>query len=196
MATREIVLCEAVRTPIGAYDGSLKTIPASDLGTVAIKAVLDRSKLDPAKVGTVVMGNVIQAGNKMNPTRQQFRWPSLQASSVGLEIAATGRIVELYRFDGPAEWTAAPLFRLCCNSLLGSFKIWNAATVGGNICMSLPAGPMLSLTTALEATCTLWPRDAAPRDIKAIDFVTGRACRNGDCKGRRFPEKLSNNHGT
>ena len=56
----------------------------------------------------------------------QFRWPSLQASSVGLEIAATGRIVELYRFDGPAEWTAAPLFRLCCDSLLGSFKIWNA----------------------------------------------------------------------
>src|SRR5580704_2440753 len=103
----------------------------------------------------------------------QFRWPSLHASSVGLEIAATGRIVELYRFDGPAEWTAAPLFRLCCDSLLGSFKIWNAATIGGNIYMSLPAGPMISLTTALEATYTLWPRDAAPRDIKAIDFVTG-----------------------
>ena len=49
MVTREIVLCEAVRTPIGAYDGSLKTISAPDLGTVAIKAVLDRSKLDPAK---------------------------------------------------------------------------------------------------------------------------------------------------
>jgi CO/xanthine dehydrogenase FAD-binding subunit len=103
----------------------------------------------------------------------QFGWPSLQASSVGLEIAATGRIVELYRFEGPAEWTAAPLFRLCCDSLLGSFKIWNAATIGGNICMSLPAGPMISLTTALEATYTLWPRDAAPRDINAIDFVTG-----------------------
>ena len=70
MVTREIVLCEAVRTPIGAYDGSLKTISAPDLGTVAIKAVLDRSKLDPDKVGTVVMGNVIQAGNKMNPARQ------------------------------------------------------------------------------------------------------------------------------
>ena len=70
MATREIVLCEAVRTPIGTYDGSLKTVSAPDLGAVAIKAVLTRSKLDPAKVGTVVMGNVIQAGNKMNPARQ------------------------------------------------------------------------------------------------------------------------------
>ena len=70
MATREIVLCEAVRTPIGTYDGSLKTVSAPDLGKIAIRAVLDRSKLDPAKVGTVVMGNVIQAGNKMNPARQ------------------------------------------------------------------------------------------------------------------------------
>jgi acetyl-CoA C-acetyltransferase len=70
MSQREIVLCEAVRTPIGTYDGSLKTVPATDLGKIAIKAVLDRSKLDPAKVGTVVMGNVIQAGNKMNPARQ------------------------------------------------------------------------------------------------------------------------------
>ena len=70
MATREIVLCEAVRIPIGTYDGSLKTVSAPDLGKIAIRAVLDRSKLDPAKVGTVVMGNVIQAGNKMNPARQ------------------------------------------------------------------------------------------------------------------------------
>jgi len=70
MATREIVLCEAVRTPIGTYDGSLETVSAPDLGNIAIRAVLDRSKLDPEKVGTVVMGNVIQAGNKMNPARQ------------------------------------------------------------------------------------------------------------------------------
>jgi acetyl-CoA C-acetyltransferase len=70
MNAREIVLCEAVRTPIGTYDGSLKSVPAADLGAVAIKAVLNRSKLDPAKIGTVVMGNVIQAGNKMNPARQ------------------------------------------------------------------------------------------------------------------------------
>ena len=40
-----------------------------------------------------------------------------------------------------------------------SFKIYNAATVGGNICMSLPAGAMISLTTALEGVYTLWPRE-------------------------------------
>ena len=70
MSSREIVLCGAVRTPIGTYNGSLKSIPAPDLGAIAIKSVLSRSKLDPEKVGTVVMGNVIQAGNKMNPARQ------------------------------------------------------------------------------------------------------------------------------
>jgi CO/xanthine dehydrogenase FAD-binding subunit len=104
---------------------------------------------------------------------EQFKWPALDSSAAGLEIAATCRIAELYRCTGPAEWRAMPLVRQCCDAFLASFKIWNAATVGGNICMSLPAGPMISLTVALEATYTLWPRNAAPRDVRAVDFVTG-----------------------
>jgi CO/xanthine dehydrogenase FAD-binding subunit len=103
----------------------------------------------------------------------QLHWPALEASADGLDIAATCRVAELYRFAGPVEWTAAPLLRECCNAFLASFKIWNAATVGGNICMSLPAGPMISLAVALEATLTLWPRDAPPRQVRAVDFVTG-----------------------
>jgi CO/xanthine dehydrogenase FAD-binding subunit len=103
----------------------------------------------------------------------QLRWPALKASPDGLEIAATCRIAELYQFAAPPEWLAAPLLRACCDSLLASFKIWNAATVGGNVCMSLPAGAMISLTVSLEAIYTLWPRDAPPRDVPAVDFVTG-----------------------
>ena len=103
----------------------------------------------------------------------QLRWPALIPSSDGLEIAATCRIAELYRFAAPAEWHAAPLLRECCDAFLASFKIWNAATVGGNICMALPAGPMISLAVALEATLTLWPRNTPPREIRAADFVTG-----------------------
>jgi CO/xanthine dehydrogenase FAD-binding subunit len=103
---------------------------------------------------------------------EQLEWPALTVSSAGLEIAATCRIGALYDFAGPAEWQAVPLFKECCNSLLASFKIWNAATVGGNICMSLPAGAMISLTVALEGVCTLWPRDAASREVAAVDFVT------------------------
>ena len=70
MPSREIVLCHPVRTAIGTYGGSLKSIPATDLGAAAVKATLERAGLDPAKLDSVVMGNVIQAGNKMNPARQ------------------------------------------------------------------------------------------------------------------------------
>jgi CO/xanthine dehydrogenase FAD-binding subunit len=63
--------------------------------------------------------------------------------------------------------------KLCCRALLMSFKIYNAATVGGNICMSLPAGAMISLTASLEGTYTLWPRGGGAREVPALDFVTG-----------------------
>jgi CO/xanthine dehydrogenase FAD-binding subunit len=106
---------------------------------------------------------------------ESLRWPALQASEDGLEIASTCKVVELDRFADQAtpDWIAAPLFRLCCRSFLASFKIWNEATVGGNVCMSLPAGPMISLTAALEGIATLWPRSGEPRRVAVIDFVTG-----------------------
>jgi len=70
MTTREIVLCSPVRTAIGAFNGSLKTIPAPDLGAAVVRETLRRSGLEAATIGSVVMGNVIKAGNKMNPARQ------------------------------------------------------------------------------------------------------------------------------
>lgn len=70
MANRQVVLCAPLRTAIGTYGGTLKDVPAADLGAVVVRAALERAKLPPADVGTVVMGNVIQAGNKMNPARQ------------------------------------------------------------------------------------------------------------------------------
>ncbi|MFN7176378.1 MAG: acetyl-CoA C-acetyltransferase [Thermaurantiacus sp.] len=66
----EAVICAPVRTALGTYNGTLKSTPATELGAIAIRAVLARSGLDPAKLGSVVMGNVIQAGNRMNPARQ------------------------------------------------------------------------------------------------------------------------------
>ena len=70
MSASEVVLCSPVRTAIGAFNGSLKAIPATELGATVVRETLRRAKLDPAAVGSVVMGNVIQAGNKMNPARQ------------------------------------------------------------------------------------------------------------------------------
>jgi CO/xanthine dehydrogenase FAD-binding subunit len=103
----------------------------------------------------------------------RLAWPALTPSTAGLEIAATCRIADLHAFTGPADWRAVPLFGDCIDAFLMSFKIWNAATVGGNLCMSLPAGAMISLTAALEGVCTLWPRDGKPREISVVDFVTG-----------------------
>jgi CO/xanthine dehydrogenase FAD-binding subunit len=104
---------------------------------------------------------------------ESLHWPALKLTPDGLEIAATCTIAELEQFQAPANWTAAPLLKLCCHALLMSFKIYNAATVGGNICMSLPAGAMISLMVSLEATYTLWPRGGKPRKVPALDFVTG-----------------------
>jgi CO/xanthine dehydrogenase FAD-binding subunit len=100
-----------------------------------------------------------------------FGWPSLRAGQDGLEIAATCTLAELSRFQAP-QWAAEPLIGQCCNALLGSFKVWNAATVGGNICLSLPAGPMISLTSALDGVCTIWG-GAGTRQLPVTDFVTG-----------------------
>jgi len=100
-------------------------------------------------------------------------WTPLSATADGLEIAATCRVADLHAFKGPAGWRAVPLFRDCIDAFLMSFKIWNAATIGGNICMSLPAGAMISLTAGLEGVCTLWPRDGQPRTVPVVDFVTG-----------------------
>ena len=70
MKESNVVLCNAVRTAIGTYGGSLKDMPAPDLGAAAIRATLERAGLKGDDVDTVVMGHVIQAGAKMNPARQ------------------------------------------------------------------------------------------------------------------------------
>jgi CO/xanthine dehydrogenase FAD-binding subunit len=102
-----------------------------------------------------------------------FGWKPLVLSEQGLEIASTCKIAQLDALAAPADWQAVPLIRQCCRSLLASFKIWNTATVGGNICMSLPAGAMISLTVALEGVCTVQRRDGSERQVAVEDFVTG-----------------------
>lgn len=69
MANREVVICSPVRTAIGTYGGTLKDTPAVELGAVVVRAAIERAKLPSGDINTIVMGNVIQAGNKMNPAR-------------------------------------------------------------------------------------------------------------------------------
>ncbi|MCV7421030.1 FAD binding domain-containing protein [Mycobacterium yunnanensis] len=100
-------------------------------------------------------------------------WHTMQVTDDGLEIGATATIADLYALATPTEWTAAPLLRTSCEAFLASFKVWNSATVGGNICMALPAGPMITMTVALEATYELWSTTGTERIVDAADFVTG-----------------------
>src|ERR1700678_531421 len=102
-----------------------------------------------------------------------LKWPALTISESGLAIAATCTVAQLDALACPPEWLASPLINQCCRAFLASFKIWKTATVGGNLCMSLPAGPMISLTTALDGICTIWSADGSERKIAVAEFVIG-----------------------
>src|ERR1700688_668781 len=102
-----------------------------------------------------------------------LKWPALTIGATGLTIAATCTVAQLDALACPPEWLAAPLINQCCRAYLASFKIWKTATVGGNLCMSLPAGPMISLTAALDGVCTIWKADGGERNIGVADFVIG-----------------------
>lgn len=67
---KEVVIVSAARTPIGSFLGSLSTIPATQLGAVAIKGALEKINLKPELVQEVLMGNVVQAGVGQAPARQ------------------------------------------------------------------------------------------------------------------------------
>ena len=68
--SKEVVIVSAARTPIGSFLGSLSTVPAPKLGSIAIKGALNKINLKPEMVDEVLMGNVVQAGTGQAPARQ------------------------------------------------------------------------------------------------------------------------------
>lgn len=92
-------------------------------------------------------------------------WPALTLREDGLEVAATCTIAELAA-------SGYDIVERCCHAFLASFKIWNVATVGGNLCAALPAGPMIALGAALDGTCLLLGPDGS-REVPVREFVTG-----------------------
>ncbi len=66
---REVVIAGAVRTPIGKYARALKDIPATDLGAIAIRGLIEKTKLPIEEINLIIMGNVVAAGNGQNPAR-------------------------------------------------------------------------------------------------------------------------------
>ena len=67
---KEVVIIGAVRTPIGTYKGSLKSIKAHQLGSIVINDILKKNNLDHNEIDEVIMGQVLTAGTGQNPARQ------------------------------------------------------------------------------------------------------------------------------
>lgn len=107
-------------------------------------------------------------------------WEPVVVTDGALELAATcalGRVAQLSD-ELPAlqpDWAAAPLMAQCCGALLASFKVQRVATVGGNVCLSFPAGAMISMLSALDGTVNVWRADGSDYRAPITDFVTGSA---------------------
>src|SRR5215472_5642286 len=86
MTSRAVVFAEPVRTAIGTFGGSLKDVPAPDLGATAIRAAVARAGVRPDEVETAVMGNVVQAGTKMNSARQAAVHAGLPVTTPALTV--------------------------------------------------------------------------------------------------------------
>ena len=70
MSASEIVIVSAARTPVGSFNGALSSVPAHELGAIAIKAALERAKVEGAEVDEVILGQILAAGHGQNPARQ------------------------------------------------------------------------------------------------------------------------------
>ncbi|WP_028642724.1 FAD binding domain-containing protein [Nocardioides sp. URHA0020] len=97
-------------------------------------------------------------------------WPDWEELPGVLRLGATCTVARVVA----APWGAASgLARACADSLLMSFKVQHVATVGGNLCLALPAGAMVSLAAALDASALIWTPDGGERRQSVVDFVTG-----------------------
>ncbi|KRE91486.1 FAD binding domain-containing protein [Arthrobacter sp. Soil764] len=116
-------------------------------------------------------------------------WTPITVTGDGIELAATCTIAQLYSLPGQPEvsgrsWPALDLVRACCDSFVASFKVWNMSTVGGNLCTSLPAGPVISLCAGLHGVATILTPGGGSRTLPVADFITG------DARNRLAPGEL------
>ncbi|MGW4568143.1 FAD binding domain-containing protein [Streptomyces sp. NPDC004561] len=151
-----------------------------DLNTVA--DIRDARRPAPWRPGEAWLGGGTYLFSEPQPHLRRLLdlsrmgWTPVERHPDGsLEIAATCTVARLSRSARTLLAPAAPLFEQCCRAFLASFKIWNMATVGGNLCNGLPAGPMISLTAALDGTCLLIAQDGSRRRVRVrvADVITG-----------------------
>jgi len=158
-----------------------------DLNTVEeVSTPTSRAELWPLGEGDAVLAGGTWLFSEPQPRTRRLvdlttlGWPPVTLHDNGIEFAATCSIREVDRLsaalrDSHPDWTAAPLLHHCCTALLASWKILHTATIGGNICLSFPAGSMISLVSALDGELIVWRGSAAVERVPITAFVTGNA---------------------
>jgi acetyl-CoA C-acetyltransferase len=133
----DIVIVGAARTPVGAFNGAFASMPAHELGAVAIKAALERAGVEAPKVSEVIMGQILTAGQGQNPARQasiaagipvespawgvnQLCGSGLRAVALGLQQIAGGD-ADIVVAGGQESMSMAPH----CAHLRGGVKMGN-----------------------------------------------------------------------
>jgi CO/xanthine dehydrogenase FAD-binding subunit len=154
-----------------------------DLPSVeAVVAVRDRGALAAAHDGDPATA-VLAGGTWLFSTPQPrlrrlvdlttLGWEPTTVSDEGIRLAGTCPVAAVADVPARAGWAAHPLLRQCVRALLASFKVRSVATVGGNVCLALPAGSMTSLAVALDGTAELWAADGSVRHLAVEDLVLG-----------------------
>lgn len=129
-------------------------------------------------------------------------WPDLEVDDAGLRIGATCTIARLVAFarDAPPEWPAARVIPDAADALLASFKIWNTATVGGNVARSFAAAAMVSLAAGLDGEAEIWTPDggerrvpvaAVPADDGTSSLAPGEVLRAVDLPARTLRSRFT-----
>ncbi|WP_040799065.1 FAD binding domain-containing protein [Nocardia higoensis] len=161
-----------------------------DLDTIR-EIVVPRDRARLAEVGSAPGTAILAGGTFLYSEPQEnlerlvditgLGWPALTLHD-GLEIAATCTLSEFAGATPGRElglsprWFGLPataLFAASCRALLASHKIWRSATVGGNICLALPAGAVLAALVALDAEALIWPASGGERRMPLRQFVIG-----------------------
>ena len=156
-----------------------------DLNTIEVVVTpRRRDEVWPLGVGDAVLAGGTWLFSEPQPHLRRLvdvtglGWPPITLGDNEIELSATCTLAELSALStglvqSRPDWQAAPLLHQCCTALLASFKIWSTATVGGNICLSFPAGAMISLTSALDGELVVWRADGGDYRLPVTDFVTG-----------------------
>ncbi|MES2092984.1 MAG: FAD binding domain-containing protein [Actinomycetota bacterium] len=162
-------------------------IDVQEVRVPATRAELNVAAGEKVLAGGTWLYSVRETGLRGLVDITRLGWQPVTHTDSGLVIAATCTVAELSRLTPPSLRTdpvragggdkshgdPLALFWQCANSLLASFKIWNVATVGGNIALALPAGPMISLAASLDAEAVIWMPGGGERRMPVAEFVTG-----------------------